>query len=61
MGGNSDVCYLCSTKYYIIFAAVFILLFYFNARDPESEPKPEFNEEEIRGILEVIASTGKFW
>ncbi|KAK0570968.1 hypothetical protein LWI29_009232 [Acer saccharum] len=26
-----------------------------------SEPKHEFNVEEIRSVLEVIASTGKFW
>ncbi|KAL5769024.1 hypothetical protein ACOSQ2_015807 [Xanthoceras sorbifolium] len=26
-----------------------------------SEPKDEFNVEEIRSVLEVIASTGKFW
>ncbi|KAK2645895.1 hypothetical protein Ddye_021090 [Dipteronia dyeriana] len=26
-----------------------------------SEPKHEFNVEEIRSILEVIATTGKFW
>ncbi|KDP21788.1 hypothetical protein JCGZ_00575 [Jatropha curcas] len=26
-----------------------------------AEPKPGIAEEEIRGILEVIASTGKFW
>ncbi|OAY44591.1 serine/threonine-protein phosphatase 4 regulatory subunit 2-A [Manihot esculenta] len=25
------------------------------------ESKPEFDREEVRGILEVIASTGKFW
>ncbi|XXG47662.1 hypothetical protein AAC387_Pa02g2270 [Persea americana] len=27
----------------------------------EMEPKREFTEEEVRSILEVIASTGKFW
>ncbi|KAL5798143.1 hypothetical protein ACOSQ2_002963 [Xanthoceras sorbifolium] len=26
-----------------------------------SEPKDEFSVEEIRSVLEVIASTGKFW
>ncbi|KAJ8644444.1 hypothetical protein MRB53_006192 [Persea americana] len=30
-----------------------------NNGDPE--PKREFTEEEVRNILEVIASTGKFW
>lgn len=27
----------------------------------DSEPKPRIADEEVRGVLEVIASTGKFW